>query len=220
MMQSQSPYFELQEVKLLRTHLHFLYEQSVEWNNRHSKDVGFSRQEEIVSRFIPSTLNLVFSFHELLLQGWLYPAEVLVRPFAERLGTLTYFATNPKEAIKKWDDGWKMGKRPSLEERLKLLPTTSTSPMLSQIDWNAVKEAKDIVISLTDSLNSAIHGDEYSLYYTLSHRTDDTDNYVMGADLKNESYATHLALVMANLTMFFPLVLAKVFPDFLLGNNQ
>ena len=212
---SQVPYDSLEEVQILKVHLRNLFESLIKFNNTGSSRGVLNKKQEVCSRLIPQTLNLALAFDSLLVGGWLYPAEVLIRPFAERLGTICYFAFEPEKAVAEWEKGWKMNSRPTLEDRLKLLPITSTVSQLRGVDWANMIDAKQIVISKLNSLNSAIHGDEHSTYYTTSHSNKNVDYYSLGPELNDVEYVKQLALIMACLVMFFPLVLLQVFPDFL-----
>jgi hypothetical protein len=73
---------------------------------------GFQRALCIL---VPQTISVALSIRELIRQGYLFGAKVLVRPFTERAVTILYMFKNP-DALQVWDDGWKHNKRPTLQK--------------------------------------------------------------------------------------------------------
>jgi hypothetical protein len=72
---------------------------------------GFQRALCIL---VPQTISVALSIRELIPQGYLFGAKVLVRPLTERAVTRLYIFKNP-DALQVWDDGWKHNKRPTLQ---------------------------------------------------------------------------------------------------------
>src|SRR5581483_3399139 len=96
---------------------------------------------------IPQAISIALSIRELIRQGYLFGASVLVRPLVERATILLYLKARPEE-IQKWNRGWRAheDKAPSLASMFK-----------------AIQEGlgrKDSVegFLLTDSMNSLLHG--------------------------------------------------------------
>lgn len=63
---------------------------------------------------LPQAISLALSIRELIRQGYLFGAKVLVRPLTERAVTILYLYKNPA-AQPIWDNGWKHRERPSLQ---------------------------------------------------------------------------------------------------------
>jgi hypothetical protein len=63
---------------------------------------------------------LLLSVRELVRQGYLYAAMVLLRPMVERIGTLSYLIEHP-DGLATWQAGWKHGTGPSLVELLETI---------------------------------------------------------------------------------------------------
>lgn len=98
------------------------------------------------------------SIRELIRQGYLFGAKVLVRPFTERAVTLIYLSENPAD-LQKWNAGWKHGgrlKRPSLKEMLEYLNRTKMKQKYTSLD------------GITHELNSATHGDPFSARWNVA----------------------------------------------------
>lgn len=92
-------------------------------------------------------------------QGYLFGAKVLVRPLTERAVTMVYLFKKP-DAQQIWDDGWKHGKRPNLQQMVEYLNST-----LSQGALPSMK-------GFTHALNSATHGDPLSAQWNVVLRED------------------------------------------------
>ena len=99
---------------------------------------------------VPQTISLALSIRELIRQGYLLGAKVLVRPFTERAVTALYFHKNPA-ALRIWDEGWKYNRRPSFQEMLEYLNH-------HVLGGAAVPSLK----GFTYDWNSATHGDPMS----------------------------------------------------------
>jgi len=98
---------------------------------------------------VPQTITLALSIRELIRQGYLFGAKVLVRPLTERAVTILYLFRN-HDAQRIWDDGWKHDKRPSLQKMVEYL----NEEMLHG-HFQSMK-------GFTHDLNSATHGDPLS----------------------------------------------------------
>jgi hypothetical protein len=64
-------------------------------------------------QIIPSGISLALSIRELVRQGYLYGALVLVRPLAERSMTVLYLHRFPHK-LEIWNRGWSHKERPTL----------------------------------------------------------------------------------------------------------
>lgn len=68
------------------------------------------------SEIVPGTCSLAFSAREMVRQGYLLAARILLRPLIERVSTLTYLLEND-EAVISWQNGWPHASRPSSPAR-------------------------------------------------------------------------------------------------------
>jgi hypothetical protein len=201
-------------MKLLRVHVAQFTFHSSFWNeNRNKPDVD--QNEEIALRMLPTTIGLVHSIVELINSGWLYTSEVVFRSALERTSTISYILTRKEEALAIWRNGWKMGERPSLKQRIETFPTTSPAAAKIKIDSSAMRTAKDGLISLIPSLNSAVHGDDFSLRVTVAKSEDGFDFYNHTNDLESPEYASSLCILSAYLPIFLTLIMDNSFPSFL-----
>jgi hypothetical protein len=98
---------------------------------------------------VPQTISLALSIRELIRQGHLFGAKVLVRPLTERAVTILYVSNNPG-GLRLWDEGWDYKKRPSLQR------------MFVELNQQLLKGKYGSLKGVTHELNSATHGDPFS----------------------------------------------------------
>lgn len=110
-----------------------------------------NRLELAACQIIPQGINLALSIRELVRQGYLFAAVVLLRPLVERTGIITYLVKKP-DAVKTWEDGWKHGERPGL--------ATLLQEMDARTDRDQAKEVANLYHHMT-------HGDPIGSAYNL-----------------------------------------------------
>lgn len=94
---------------------------------------------------IPQALSIALSIRELIRQGYLFGAHVLVRALVERAIILQYLHFYP-EKIECWKRGWNHGDAPSL--------ATMFDAIQAKSDRETVIRGRDF----TASMNSLLHG--------------------------------------------------------------
>ena len=94
---------------------------------------------------VAQSLSIVLSIRELIRQGYLFGAHVLVRSLVERTTILLYIHLNPNE-IEKWKEGWQHQNAPSLAR------------MFEAIQRQQGREEFVRGFQLTKTLNSLVHG--------------------------------------------------------------
>ena len=87
---------------------------------RYTHGHDLSDLQKAACQLIPHGINLALATRELIRQGYLFAAVVLLRSLVERAGIITYLHKNP-EAVETWKLGWKLGKRPSLTTMLETM---------------------------------------------------------------------------------------------------
>lgn len=119
-----------------------------------SHDQPLSRLEHAYCILVPQAISLALSIRELIRQGYLFGAKVLLRPLTERAVTILYLFDSPS-GLQLWDEGWDYKKRPRLGEMLEYL-----NQHLLNGKYAALKGA-------THDLNSATHGDPFSARWNI-----------------------------------------------------
>jgi hypothetical protein len=210
----ESPYYKLDNMKILRMHLSWFTFHTTTWHDRVSKDSSWDESQQIVLRFMPSTMSLIHSMVEAINSGWLYSSEVLLRAALERVATIAYSLFEKEKFLAEWKAGWKMGKRPSLPDRIRYLPITSPAAKRIKVTEDGAKLARESFLGLCPSLNSAVHGDEFSLSNTIAKSEGGVDYYNYVNDLNNPEYAGSLCLFAGYLVIFLAMTLDIAFSSY------
>ncbi len=102
-------------------------------------------------QIIPQGVNLALTIRELVRQGYLFGALVLMRPLIERAAIISYLHANP-DAVTTWEDGWKHRERPRLGVMLETMSGKADAAIAAQI---------------CDLFNHIVHGDPLSSHWNL-----------------------------------------------------
>ncbi len=108
-------------------------------------DLELTDLQKMACQVIPQSISIGLSIRELVRQGYLFGAHVLIRSLTERVMILMYLHTFP-EKIDIWNDGWKHNKAPSLAK------------MFEAIKRNVDTECELKGFEMTAHLNSLVHG--------------------------------------------------------------
>jgi hypothetical protein len=103
---------------------------------------------------VPQTISLALSIRELIRQGYLFGAKVLMRPFVERAVTTLYLFHNG-EGLQLWKQGWDYHKRPSLQK------------MVEHLNEKLLQGQLPSMKGFCHDFNSATHGDPFSAKWNI-----------------------------------------------------
>jgi len=105
---------------------------------------ALSDHQRMACQVIPQALSITLSIRELVRQGYLFGAHVLVRAFVERAAILLYLHLYPED-IARWNRGWHQKDAPSLAKMFEAI----------QARWqhDPAVRGRD----LTASMNSLMH---------------------------------------------------------------
>jgi len=107
--------------------------------------ITLSDAQRMACVVIPQAISIALSIRELLRQGYLFGANILLRPLVERATILLYLQVRPDD-IQKWNRGWQHGDAPSLAKMFEVIQE-------SMKQANMIKGFR-----LTDDMNSMLHG--------------------------------------------------------------
>jgi hypothetical protein len=82
--------------------------------------------EQAAAQLVPQAVSIALSIRELIRQGYLFSAGLLLRPLIERVGTVEYLRVNPG-AVDAWHDGWPRKEQPSLQQLLEATSQAETA---------------------------------------------------------------------------------------------
>ena len=138
-----------------------------------------SSLEKALCILVPQTISLSLSIRELIRQGYLFGAKVLIRPLTERAVTILYLFSNPT-GLPIWDDGWDYKRRPRLQEMVEYLNEHFLSSRLATVK------------GFTHELNSATHGDPLSARWNVVVREDGAAVFLTSKNLNSPGLADEI----------------------------
>jgi len=106
--------------------------------------------QKAASQIIPQGISITLSIRELVRQGYLYSALVLLRPLVERTHIVLYLYKKPEKLVL-WKRGWKHGERPNLQTMMDAV----------------AKDFPGEIRGITSRYNSLTHGDPESAFWNL-----------------------------------------------------
>lgn len=134
--------------------------------------------QRALCQIIPSALSISLSIRELIRQGYIYGALVLLRPLAERTVSGLYLQ-KVQSALPLWHSGRVHGKRPGFAK------------MVQEI-WGDLHP--DANLAMTTSLNSLVHGDPQSAEWNLIFGSSGAPAYAVSKILDRPDICDHVAL--------------------------
>ncbi|CAH1904158.1 conserved hypothetical protein [Candidatus Nitrotoga sp. HW29] len=119
------------------------------------------------AEIIPQGVSIALSMRELIRQGYLFSAGILMRPLVERTGMIYYLHKNP-DAVTFWHNGWPRKSQPNFDELLDLIMPSSCDE-----EWKAALEL----------LHKLVHSDPKTAGYNSTTRSDGLRASAAGKEL-------------------------------------
>ncbi|MGD0080725.1 MAG: hypothetical protein ABSB80_08785 [Methanoregula sp.] len=135
-----------------------------------------NRIQKAATQIIPQSINLSLTIRELIRQGYLFGALVLLRPLIERVAIINYLNAN-QEKIVLWEEGWKNKNSPRFEEMLNTL-TGKKDPKL--------------VKTVIETLNHLVHGDPIGAEWNLIQTQKNGLGYSVGKVLNDPELCDYI----------------------------
>jgi hypothetical protein len=92
------------------------------------QEISKTALPQAACQLIPQAISIALSIRELIRQGYLFGALVLVRPLQERAVILLYLYQNPAEKVK-WNRGWLQRELPNLSTMIDSIVKASGFPV-------------------------------------------------------------------------------------------
>ena len=149
---------------------------------------------------IPQALSIMLSIRELIRQGYLFGAHVLVSAFVERAAILLYLHLHPED-IEIWNRGWHHGDAPSLAKMFEAIQT---------------KQQRDPVVrgrDLTASMNSLLHAKPDSAPWNLVSTGEDGLGHAVSKILNRPELCDDLCANVIPWVVVVQGMMAAYFPD-------
>ena len=159
--------------------------------------------QRAASEIVPGACSLAFSIRELVRQGYLLAARILLRPFIERVSTLTYLIEHD-ETVADWHSGWPHRSRPNLHTRLR----TVAGP--GNVMAADVAEAFK---GLMNDFNGMVHGDPASAHQSAILLPSGEPGYTVTKDLGSPSRVDEICSLASTFAMALTVRAGEVFPS-------
>lgn len=158
---------------------------------------SLNRLQKAAAQILPQGFNIALSIRELIRQGHLFAAVVLMRSLIERVGVISYLVNVPA-AIDEWEDGWRNGERPSLNTML-----------------NTLSDGKDLksVNQTLDTFDHLVQGDPMSAPFNLVHLDQDSLGYGVGRVTSNVKLCDFLCYQTISWLTVLGGMTSMVFPE-------
>lgn len=156
-------------------------------------------------QLIPQALSIMLSIRELIRQGYLFGAHVLLRALVERAAILLYLHLYPSD-IESWNRGWQPKEAPSLAKMFDAIQ--------AKLELDQMVSGRD----LTAPMNSLLHAKPDSAPWNLISIGEDRVGHAVSKilnrpDLCDDTCANVIpwvAVVQAMMAAYFPKRVGKV----------
>jgi len=155
--------------------------------------------QKMACQVIAQALSIMLAIRELIRQGYLFGAHVLVRSFVERAGILMYLYYYP-EKIEIWNAGWQFRDAPSL------------SKMLEAVRDKQEHDSKIEGWKITKEMNSLVHGKPDSAPWNLVSLGDGKLGHAVSKILNRPELCDDLCASMISWTVVVQGMMAAYFP--------
>ena len=164
-----------------------------------SQGKSLSDQQKMACTIIPQAVSLMLSIRELIRQGYLFGAKVMIRSLVERTTILLYIYHYPEE-IEKWNRGWQYRDAPNLAKMFEKINEKNSKPF-------NVKGYE-----LTAGMNSILHAKPDSAYLNLVKTDTGSIGFASSKILNNPNLCDGIcadiipwiAVVQGMMTYYFP----------------
>ena len=163
----------------------------------YTKQVELSDIQKAACQIIPQGINLALTIRELIRQGYLFGALVLMWPLIERAAIISYLHANP-HMIKVWQTGWKHRERPNLS---KMLETMS-----GKADIATAKQ-------VSEAFGHIVHGDPVGSQWNLIRLSDGAVGYSVGKVINEPELCDFICLQSYSYLIVLMGMMAACFPD-------
>lgn len=138
---------------------------------------NLSPLQQCATEIIPQGISIALSIRELIRQGYLFSAAILMRPLVERAGLMQFLVANPS-AVTSWHAGWPRKAQPNFEALFTLVMPDASAQHREQI------------VSL---LHKLVHTDPKSALFNMFRRPDGALAFSSGKILSRPDTAEVIA---------------------------
>lgn len=160
---------------------------------------NLSPLQQAAVQLIPQSVSIALSIRELIRQGYLYSAALLLRPLIERVGLVEYLRIHP-EAVRAWHDGWPRKNQPNFQ-------TLLDAP-------SQIKEAsKEDLKFFSKVMHKLIHPDPAGAFWNMITRENGEPAFSSGKVFENAELCDFVSLVASRFLKLVIRMATAIFED-------
>jgi hypothetical protein len=163
----------------------------------HTHQIQLSDLQKAACQLIPQGINLALTIRELVRQGYLFGALVLLRPLIERVAIVSYLQANP-ETIAAWQRGWQRDERPSLARMLQSMAGSTDISVARQV---------------SEHLGHIVHGDPVGSEWNLIRLSDGAVGYCVGKVIDDPELCDDVCFQTLSYLIVLRAAMGACFPD-------
>jgi hypothetical protein len=161
-------------------------------------DRELSPVQTAATQLVSQAVSIALSIRELIRQGYLFSAALLLRPLIERVGTVEHLRSHP-DAVSAWHSGWPREDQPRLHELLEAASLIEDSNP-DDLKWFAT------------TLHKLIHPDPAGGAWNMISREDGKPGFSPGKMLDDPSLCEFISLVACRFMQLAIHSAEKIFP--------
>jgi hypothetical protein len=155
--------------------------------------------EQAAAQLVPQAVSISLSVRELIRQGYLFSAALLLRPLIERVGTVEYLRQHP-EAVDAWHSGWQRRNQPTLQTLL-------------EITSQAKDRDSERLNFLSKILHKLIHPDPTGALWNMIHREDGKPAFSSGKILDDAELCDFVSVTASRFLVLVTRIAEEIFVE-------
>jgi hypothetical protein len=173
----------------------------------HGKEL--TRLQRAACQILPNGFSIALSIRELVRAGYLFSAEILLRPLIERVAVISYLAEVGNSALDLWEQGWPHKTRPPLS---KMLGSIKEYAKFDQKSMSVMK-MPELMHQMTKHFNSIIHADPGGLDTNIGLTTNRSIGYLSGASVHDPKRCDRIRAQAVTYISLLSIRAAEIFPE-------
>jgi|SRR5271166_176442 len=168
-----------------------------------------TRLQRAACQIIPNGFSIALSIRELVRAGYLFSAEILLRPLIERVAVISYLVDTGDQALDLWEQGWPHKTRPPLSKMLDSIKE------YSEFDRESISlvRLQEVMRQMTKHFNSIIHADPDGLDTNIGLTVNKSIGYLSGASVHNPEKCDYICYQAVTYISLLVKRAADIFPD-------
>ncbi len=150
-----------------------------------------SRLQRAGCEIIPNGISIVLSIRELVRCGYLFSADILLRPVLERIAVISYLAAKGDAVLDLWERGWPHKSRPPLREMI------GSIGEFGRFRDQTGEDMQTHTDDLVKHFNSVVHADPSGLATNIGLSLQQTIGHLSGASVHDAAKCNRICILAA-----------------------